>query len=140
MLSDTADVKNTNAVLHYLGAPDEEPAGTPPNVSANKLVEADLKPFFNPAAPGKPIKGPDGVDRAFEFNFTTQFDQTEGLKFLINNHYYEPPTVPTLLHILTDGARSDADFQPSEATHVIERGQTVEITIRGPPGHPFHLQ
>jgi hypothetical protein len=50
-----------------------------------------------------------------------------------------PPTLPTLLKILT-GATESSDFNATENTNIINtKGSVIEINITGLPGHPFHL-
>lgn len=123
--------------MHYDGAPEAEPTSTPPALIGLPLDESTLVPLDNAPAPGQPYLG--GADKVFTLNFTASADPTRGFGFQINGIRYTPPDVPTLLKILS-GARNDSDFNTSEDTHVINKGDVVEININGPPNHPFHLQ
>lgn len=132
----TTDSDNVNAVLRYDGAPLVEPTSTPPALSGTALDESLLVPLDNAPAPGDAYIG--GADKVFNLTFTASDDATLGFGFQINGVRYQSPDVPALLQILY-GARNDSDFSTSEDTHVIKRGDVVEINITGPPNHPFHL-
>jgi iron transport multicopper oxidase len=62
------DSDNVNAVLHYEGAADAEPTTAIPALTGTNLVESDLVPATNAAAPGEPVAG--GVDKVFNLTFT----------------------------------------------------------------------
>lgn len=132
------DSINVNAVLHYEGAPNAEPTSPPPtNLTGVLLDESLLIPVFNASVPGQPFIG--GADKVFNLTFGAGVDAVRGWGFNLNGIRYDPPTVPTLLQILS-GARNDSDFTQNENTRVIKRGDVVEISITGFPEHPFHLQ
>jgi iron transport multicopper oxidase len=57
-----------NAVLHYEGAADAEPTTATPALTGTNLVESNLVPATNVAAPGEPVAG--GVDKVFNLTFT----------------------------------------------------------------------
>lgn len=130
------DSANVNAVLHYEGAPDAEPTTDIPALTGTNLVESDLVPAENPAAPGLPVAG--GVDKVFNLVFTTAENNVTGHGWRINGVQYIPPTTPTLLSILS-GARNSSDFGTNENTLIIDKGDTVEINLTGPANHPWHL-
>lgn len=68
------------------------------------------------------------------------FIGASGLSLEINDVAYVPPTLPTLLKILSGGGAEAADFNTTENTNIINtRGSVIEINITGLPGHPFHL-
>jgi iron transport multicopper oxidase len=64
----TTDSDNVNAVLHYDGAADAEPTTAIPALTGTNLVESNLVPATNVAAPGEPVAG--GVDKVFNLAFT----------------------------------------------------------------------
>jgi iron transport multicopper oxidase len=134
------DSVNVNAVLHYDGAPATEPTSAPPTtITGTKLQEHLLVPSVNIPVPGQAFIG--GADRVFNLTFEGHSDAS-GWAFYLNCTRFNPstnPSVPTLLRILSGGAREDEDFPAQEHTRTIKRGQTVEISIVGRPGHPFHL-
>jgi len=90
-------------------------------------------PLDNPGITGS---GP--ADQVFNISFTLAVDSA-GLAFLVNGVQYKPPTLPTLLKVLS-GANETSDFDPNENALIINPGSIVEINVTGFPGHPFHLQ
>ena len=63
-----------------------------------------------------------------------------GLSLEINDVSYVPPTLPTLLKILSGVGDEASDYNTTENTNIINtRGSVIEINITGLPGHPFHL-
>ncbi|KAH9951139.1 laccase 1 [Amylocystis lapponica] len=121
------------AILRYLGAPNTQPT-TNQTSSSNPLVENNLHPLTNPAAPGQPTL--DGVDTAIALDLTFA-----GANFFINNVSFVPPTVPVLLQILS-GAQSAADLLPAGSVYTLPSNSTIQITMPGGViggGHPFHL-
>nr|UYM28070.1 laccase 7 [Trametes polyzona] len=125
-----------SAILRYSGAAEVEPT-TELVTSTNPLVETDLVPLENPAAPGDAVVG--GVDYALSLNFSFN-----GSNFFINGATFVPPTVPVLLQILS-GASSASDLLPSGSVFSLPSNSTIElsfpITATNAPGapHPFHL-
>ncbi|KIJ44606.1 multicopper oxidase, partial [Sphaerobolus stellatus SS14] len=89
-------------------------------------------PLTDPTPPGG--SGPADVT----FNFTFNPDPTSINASLINGTQYQPPTVPTLLKILS-GASTDADFPLHDQTLVLPFNSTIEVNFIGGAGHPFHL-
>lgn len=138
------DRVNVNAILRYDGAEEVPPTGDPPHPPTGTQFREDLLiPLVDPTPPGQPFIG--GADRVFNLTFTGSVDPVDGTwGFDINGIRYKPDrqnnrTVPTLLRILSEGARNETDFPLSEHTRTIQRGEVVEISITGAPGHPFHL-
>ena len=127
--------------MRYAGAPAAEPTTATGFASGIKLQEVAIVPLENPGAPGLPING--GADKIFNLVFTVQGGNTvanTGVMWKVNGRAYKPPSVPTLLKVLS-GANSDDDFDATENTFVIASGEVVEINISGVVHpHPFHLQ
>ncbi|KAI0368387.1 laccase 1A [Pilatotrama ljubarskyi] len=125
-----------SAILRYSGAAEVEPT-TERSMSTSPLVETDLVPLDNPAAPGDPVVG--GVDYAMSLNFSFN-----GSNFFVNGATFVPPTVPVLLQILS-GASATTDLLPSGSVFTLPSNSTIElsfpITAANAPGapHPFHL-
>nr|AIZ72726.1 laccase G [Trametes hirsuta] len=125
-----------SAILRYSGAPEVEPT-TNQTLSTNTLVETDLVPLDDPAAPGEAVA--EGVDYAMSLNFSFN-----GSNFFINGATFVPPTVPVLLQILS-GAQSASSLLPSGSVYSLPSNSTIEIafpiTATNAPGapHPFHL-
>jgi iron transport multicopper oxidase len=121
-----------SAILRYVGAPDVDP--TTNETSTIPLLETNLHPLVNPAAPGIPILG----DANNTFNFVITFN---GSAFLINGATFAVPTVPVLLQILS-GAQTAQDLLPPGSVFPIPHNAIIEVSIPGgAPGapHPFHL-
>lgn len=131
------DSDNVNAVLHYDGAADAEPTTAIPALSGTNLVESNLVPTTDAAAPGTAVSG--GTDKVFNLVYATAESTATGHGWRVNGNQYISPTTPTLLKILS-GARTSSDFDVNENTLIINRGDTVEINLTGPPNHPWHLQ
>ncbi|KAI0771658.1 laccase B [Trametes elegans] len=143
-IPNTGDVDTTggvnSAILRYSGAAEIEPT-TNATTSTSPLVETDLVPLDNPAAPGNPVAG--GVDLAMSLGFSFN-----GTNFFINGDTFVPPTVPVLLQILS-GAQSATDLLPNGSVYVLPSNSTIEISfpiistngVTNAPGtpHPFHL-
>nr|AAM66348.1 laccase 2 [Trametes sp. C30]AAM66349.1 laccase 2 [Trametes sp. C30] len=125
-----------SAILRYDGAAEIEPEAASPSVN-NQLVESNVVPLTDVAAPGNPTVG--GVDYALNLDFS--FD---GTNFAINGESYTSPSVPVLLQILS-GAQTAPDLLPNGSVYVLPSNATVELsfpmTATNAPGapHPFHL-
>ena len=113
-----------SAILRYAGAPDAEPTTTQ-STSVIPLVETNLHPLVNPAAPGKPFQGGADVNinLNFEFNFTTG-------TFFINGASFVPPTVPVLLQVLS-GAKTAQQLLPPGSVYVLPRNKVIEVSLPG---------
>nr|BAU94251.1 laccase [Pholiota microspora] len=123
-----------SAILRYWGAPVADPTTT--STASNPLLETNLHPLTNPAAPGVPTPGAADVN----LNLDIQFSFTD-LKFTVNGATFVPPTAPVLLQILS-GAMTAADLLPEGSVYVLPPNKVVEITIPGGSigsPHPIHL-
>lgn len=134
------DPTNVFAVMRYAGAPVAEPTTATGFASGTKLQEVAIVPLENPGAPGLPVNG--GADKVFNLAFTLQGGNVAantGVMWKVNGRAYQPPSVPTLLKVLS-GASTNDDFDASENSFVIASGDVVEINISGVNNpHPFHL-
>ena len=121
-----------SGVLRYLGANTTADPTTNQSTSTNPLVEANLVPLADLAAPGRPQVG--GADFLLNLNFA--FDATN-LNFTINNVSFVPPTVPVLLQILS-GTTNASALLPTGSVFAIPKGQVVELSMPsgGLPGGP----
>ncbi|KAF8074135.1 laccase [Lyophyllum atratum] len=134
--NDNLDTDDVYAVLHYNGAPSAEPPTTFVASGDTLLQEHLLVPLENPGAPG----GNSPPDRTIDLQFQNGVDgQTE---WTFNGIRYESPDIPTLMNIIVNGYATEADFDPSEHTYVLDRDQIIDLVIHGSAGghvHPFHL-
>jgi iron transport multicopper oxidase len=120
------DGQRNLAILRYVGAPITDPTTTQsPNV--NPLIETNLSPLTNPAAPGNPVVG--GADVVLTMNLS--FDAT-AFAFDVNGVSFKPPTVPVLLQILS-GAKSAQDLLPAGSIYSLPPNKVIEINIPGLP-------
>jgi len=127
------DPDTVYAVLHYEGADDADPTSDPPTASGTALLEYNMVPLDNVG-----ITGTGDADQVFNVSFGVSIGAS-GLSLEINDVSYVPPTLPTLLKILS-GATETSDFNTTENTNIINtKGSVIEINITGFPGHPFHL-
>lgn len=112
-----------SAILRYTGAPFDEPTTT--QALNNPLVETNLHPLVNPAAPGIPKPGAADVNLNFEigFNFTA-------MQFTVNNASFTPPSVPVLLQIIS-GASTPQELLPNESVYVLPPNKVIEISMPG---------
>ncbi|KAF9550055.1 laccase LCC3-1 [Agrocybe pediades] len=123
-----------SAILRYFGAPNTDPVTTSNTV--NPMVETNLHPLVNAAAPGVPTPGAADVNLAMNIGFT-------GGKFTVNNASFTPPTLPVLLQVLS-GAQSAQDLLPAGSVYVLPPNKVIEISFPltaaavGNP-HPIHL-
>ena len=123
------DGGRNSAILRYVGAPHADPTTTQtPNV--NPMIETNLHPLTDPAAPGIPIVGQADVSLQLQLTFDLQ-----AFRFDINGHPFNPPNVPTLLQILS-GAQSAQDLLPVGSYYPLPRNKVIELNI---PGVPFAL-
>ncbi|TEB23091.1 yellow laccase [Coprinellus micaceus] len=124
-----------SAILRYSGAPDADPTSTQtPN--SNPLVEANLHPLSNAAAPGTPTLG--AADVTLNLNIVFDF---QALKFRVNGAIFNEPSVPVLLQILS-GASTAQDLLPAGSVYVLPRNKVIEVSMPGGSTgspHPIHL-
>jgi iron transport multicopper oxidase len=95
------DNRDNSAILRYLGAPDEDPT-TVEDVS-NPMIETNLHPLTNLAAPGIPIPGAADVNLPYEITFN-------GTAFTVNNATFTPPAIPVLLQIISGSPRNTSPW------------------------------
>ena len=110
-----------SAILRYKGAPDAEPT-TSQNIT-NPLVETNLHPLENPAAPGIPKRGAADVNLNLDIQFTGQV-------FTVNNASFVPPTLPVLLQIIS-GAMTPQELLPPGDIYVLPPNKVIEISMPG---------
>lgn len=118
-----------SAILRYSGAKIAEP--TTVSDITNQLVETNLHPLVNPAAPGTPTPGAADVN----LNLDIQFN-TADLNFTVNNASFVPPSVPVLLQIIS-GASTPQELLPPGSVYVLPPNKVIEISMPGgSPGSP----
>ncbi|KAG8688139.1 hypothetical protein FRC11_005987, partial [Ceratobasidium sp. 423] len=132
--SSTLDPELIKAVLRYEGAPAQDP--TTSKSSGPKLDQNLLKPVENPGAPGGSAPADVVID--------LQYGGVSGGKtgWQVNDSQYKPPSLPTLLKILSNNASTNADFARSENTIVLPFNKVIELQIHGSSNgffHPWHL-
>ena len=114
-----------SAILRYKGAPDAEPTvTTPPNIT-NLLVETNLHPFKDQAAPGIPKPGAADVNLNLDIQYSFQENE-----FSMNNASFVAPTLPVLLQIIS-GASTAQDLLPTGDVYVLPPNKVIEISIPG---------
>ncbi|KAJ1302813.1 hypothetical protein OPQ81_003119 [Rhizoctonia solani] len=129
------DATNVYAVLRYEGAPEAEPTTEQSTAMGSApLVEENLHALINPGAPG----GSDPADVVV--NLAIGRSTIDGsVAFTFNGVQYKPPSLPTLLQILSNNATTDADFGTDEHTLTLPFNKTIELVITGGANHPIHL-
>ena len=93
--------------------------------SIDPLVETNLHPLTNPAAPGIPIPGAADVNMQFDI----AFNATDTL-FTVNNATFIPPSVPVLLQIIS-GASTPQQLLPPGSVYPLPPNKVIEISIPG---------
>lgn len=93
------------------------------------MLETNLHPLTNPAAPGPavPAAKSNGEVIPMPYNISFSFDT---LQFSVNNATFTPPTVPVLLQILS-GARTAQELLPKGSVYTLPPNKVIEITIPG---------
>jgi iron transport multicopper oxidase len=112
-----------SAILRYQGAPDAEPT-TLEDVT-NLLIETNLHPLTDPAAPGIPKPGAADVN----LNLDIEFDFQEA-KYTVNNATFIPPTLPVLLQIIS-GSKTPQELLPPGDVYVLPPNKVIEISMPG---------
>ncbi|KAF9038522.1 yellow laccase [Panaeolus papilionaceus] len=122
-----------SAIFRYWGAPVADPTTT--STVSNPMVEANLVPLSNPAAPGVPGQGNADVNLHMNIAFA-------GGQFTVNGAHFVPPnSLPVLLQIMS-GASTPADLLPAGSVYVLPANKVVEISFTGGGAgqpHPIHL-
>ncbi|KAG5650727.1 hypothetical protein H0H81_011243 [Sphagnurus paluster] len=122
-----------SAILRYTTAPEADPT-TVQTPSIIPMVETNLHPLLNAAAPGGSGPADVAINLAIAFNGTTR-------KFSINGATFSPPTVPVLLQIIS-GAQTAQSLLPAGSVYSLPRNKVIELTIPGGAAgspHPIHL-
>lgn len=112
-----------SAILRYAGAKIADP--TIVLDLTNPLVETNLHPLRNPAAPGVPSPGAADVS----LNLDIEFSAT-AKNFTVNNASFVPPSVPVLLQIIS-GASTAQSLLPSGSVYVLPHNKVIEISMPG---------
>ena len=112
-----------SAILRYAGAEVADP--TVVKALKNPLIETNLHPLQNPAAPG--IASPGAAD--VNLNLDIEFSATAG-NFSVNNASFVPPSVPALLQIIS-GASTAQSLLPSGSVYVLPPNKVIEISMPG---------
>ncbi|KAF9485557.1 laccase [Pholiota conissans] len=123
-----------SAILRYWGADDVDPVTN--STATNPMIETNLHPLTNAAAPGVPTPGAADVN----LNMDIQFSFTD-LDFTVNGATFVPPSVPVLLQILS-GAMTATDLLPAGSVYVLPPNKVIEISLPGGAvgsPHPIHL-
>ena len=89
------------------------------------MLETNLHPSCNPAAPGIPRPGAADVNLNLEIGYSnTTFN------FTMNNHSFVTPTIPVLLQILS-GAQTAQSLLPAGDVYPLPLNKVIEISIPG---------
>ncbi|KIM73303.1 laccase [Piloderma croceum F 1598] len=128
-----------SAILRYMGSNITADPTTTQTTDVIPLVESNLVPLLNPAAPGTPEVG--GADVPLNLNLGFNFINSTTSFFTINGVTFVPPSVPVLLQILS-GNLAATDLLPKGSVYTLPPNKVVELSI--PAGvvggpHPFHL-
>lgn len=110
-----------SAILRYTGAPVIDP--TTNSTSSNPLLETNLHPLLNPAAPGGSGPADIALNLAIAFNAST-FD------FTVNGASWVTPTIPVLLQILS-GSLTAQELLPKGSVYTLPANKTIEISLGG---------
>ncbi|PPQ79824.1 hypothetical protein CVT25_002978 [Psilocybe cyanescens] len=123
-----------SAILRYAGAPKVDPK-TKTSVT-NPLLETNLHPLVNPAAPGLPFPG--GAD--VKIHLDIQFDFSVQ-RFTVNGASYTPPSIPVLLQILSGKSQAQDLLNPG-SMYALPPNKVIEISMNSgslASPHPMHL-
>ena len=119
-----------SAILLYDGAHDKIP-NTTQTPSVLPLLETNLHPLTNPAAPGPPVPPEESNGAVLPLPYDISFRSTnQGPQFLVNNVSFIPPTVPVLLQIIS-GVHSPHELLPNGSIYTLPPNKVIEITIGG---------
>ena len=87
------------------------------------MVETNLHPLEDPAAPGVPMPGAADVN----LNLDIQFNRSISA-FTVNNATFQPPSVPVLLQIIS-GASTPQELLPPGDVYVLPPNKVIEISM-----------
>jgi len=122
----TYDGGLNSAILRYRGSNVTADPNTTQTTDVISLVESDLVPLLDPAAPGTPEVG--GADVLLNLDLGIDPVNATTLFFTINGVTFVPPTVPVLLQILS-GNMSATDLLPTGSVYTLPRNKVVELSI-----------
>ncbi|KAH8824577.1 laccase [Flagelloscypha sp. PMI_526] len=128
------DTENVHAVLHYAGASNADPSGSPPGPTGTLLQEYQLRPLDPPDVSGTP-------DHVFDLEFERE-NSGNNVWWQINGIKYEAPIIPTLNNIMFNAATQSTGWGAAEHTLFINQGDLIEVILHGSANghvHPFHL-
>ena len=115
-----------SAILRYKGSnATADPTTTKPT-DIVPLVESNLVPLYNPAAPGFPEVG--GADFPLNLNLGIKHINDTTNYFTINNFTFVPPSVPVLLQILS-GNMAATDLLPTGSVIPLPSNKVIELSI-----------
>ncbi len=117
-----------SAILLYDGAHDKVP-NTIETPSVIPLLETNLHPLTNPAAPGPPVPAAESKGQVLSIPYNITFSANPR-QFFVNNASFIPPTVPVLLQILS-GAHTAHELLPKGSVYTLPPNKVIEITIPG---------
>jgi hypothetical protein len=112
-----------SAVLRYIGSNATADPITNQTSNVTPLVESDLVPLSNPAAPGTPEVGGADVLLNLDLGFNAST-----LDFTINGVTFVSPSVPVLLQILS-GKMAATDLLPAGSVYTLPRNKVVELSM-----------
>ncbi|KAF6745609.1 laccase 2 precursor [Ephemerocybe angulata] len=123
-----------SAILQYEGAPINTDPTSTQSPNSNPLLEQNLHPLTNAAAPGTPTEGAADVN----LNLAIAIGANG---FTVNGAHFSEPNVPVLLQILS-GTTAAQDLLPAGSVYNLPLNSVIEISMPGgSPGspHPIHL-
>lgn len=112
-----------SAILRYLGAPAIDPGTT--SSRKNPLIETNLRPLTDPAAPGVPTLGAADVNINLDISFNNGTR-----KFAVNGATFHEHSVPVLLQILS-GAQAATDLLPAGSVYTLPSNKVIELSMPG---------
>ncbi|KAG5650824.1 hypothetical protein H0H81_010901 [Sphagnurus paluster] len=113
-----------SAILRYIRAAKVDPK-TSQTLNNKPMLETNLRPLTNAAAPGRPVAG--GAD--VSINLAVSFDFPT-FSFRINGAKFVPPNVPVLLQIIS-GAQTAQNLLPAGSVYTLPPNKVIELTIPG---------
>jgi iron transport multicopper oxidase len=121
-----------SAVLRYIGSNLTADPTTNQTTNVIPLVESNLVPLFDPAAPGTPEVGGADVLLHLDLGFNRST-----LDFTINGTTFVPPSIPVLLQILS-GKMAATDLLPSGSVYSLPPNKVIELSFSAvnAPGGP----
>lgn len=125
---------NTNvAILRYTNSPNlfpSTPADVDVPVLTRPLIEGNLQPIHEEAAPGIPELGKADVN----IELKSVFNASGNGLFEINHASFESPDVPLMLQIMSGGGNA-MDLLPKGSVIPLPRDKVIEVRIQGTERH-----